>query len=82
MRGLRWLGWELFGGAALSGISFTVALIISGSRSVTTSDLGAQARRRLLVSMLLAHFVAGVAHIQAVAALKLGGGALRFARWY
>ena len=45
---------SVFGGAALSGIGFTVSLLIIGLAFGTTSDLGRQATVGVLVSMVLA----------------------------
>ena len=45
---------SVFGGAALSGIGFTVSLLIIGLAFGTTSDLGRQATVGVLVSMMLA----------------------------
>lgn len=48
---------SVFGGAALSGIGFTVSLLIIGLAFDTTSDLGRQATFGVLVSMVLATFL-------------------------
>ncbi|PYB16758.1 Na+/H+ antiporter NhaA [Pseudomonas aeruginosa] len=45
---------SVFGGAALSGIGFTVSLLIIGLAFGTTSDLGRQATVGVLVSMVFA----------------------------
>ena len=45
---------SVFGGAALSGIGFTVSLLIIGLAFGTTSDLGRQATLGVLVAMVLA----------------------------
>ena len=45
---------SVFGGAALSGIGFTVSLLIIGLAFGTTSDLGRQATVGVLVAMVLA----------------------------
>ena len=45
---------SVFGGAALSGIGFTVSLLIIGLAFGSTSDLGRQATLGVLVSMVLA----------------------------
>lgn len=45
---------SVFGGAARSGIGFTVSLLIIGLAFGTTSDLGRQATVGVLVSMMLA----------------------------
>tara|TARA_R110000796_G_C14526722_1_gene431418 strand:+ start:885 stop:1637 length:753 start_codon:yes stop_codon:yes gene_type:complete len=61
---------SVFGGAALSGIGFTVSLLIIGLAFGTTSDLGRQATVGVLVSMLLATLLGWL--IFKVAALKWG----------
>lgn len=61
---------SVFGGAALSGIGFTVSLLIIGLAFGATTDLGRQATVGVLVSMVLA-FLLGWA-IFKVAARKLG----------
>nr|WP_286956786.1 Na+/H+ antiporter NhaA [Brevibacterium sp. UBA7493] len=45
---------SVFGGAALSGIGFTVALLVIGLAFGSTSDLGRQATVGVLVAMVLA----------------------------
>lgn len=48
---------SVFGGAALTGIGFTVSLLIIGLAFGTTSDLGRQATVGVLASMVLAVFI-------------------------
>lgn len=45
---------SVFGGAALSGIGFTVSLLVIGLAFGSTSDLGRQATVGVLVAMVLA----------------------------
>lgn len=48
---------SVFGGAALSGIGFTVSLLIIGLAFGSTTDLGRQATVGVLVSMVIAVFL-------------------------